>query len=142
MSDLSLDSQSDIFFVTLTCISDGAGDFMGAAGKGKRVSIDCLSDHLRLFCSEISHCFLLDCFFSERFFFSGVRSSSRAVGHNIFLWQMQGDRFCYICGSPEHLARDCLENPELAHPPHPGMFGAGTESPLFFPLFAVKRRIF
>jgi hypothetical protein len=38
---------------------------------------------------------------------------------------MQGDRFCYICGSPEHLARDCLENPELAHPPHPGMFGPG-----------------
>ncbi|CAM6098735.1 unnamed protein product [Calypogeia fissa] len=39
--------------------------------------------------------------------------------------RMQGDRFCYICGSPEHLARDCLENPELAHPPHPGMFGPG-----------------
>ncbi|BFI08027.1 E3 ubiquitin-protein ligase RBBP6 [Marchantia polymorpha subsp. ruderalis] len=39
--------------------------------------------------------------------------------------RMQADRFCYICGSPEHLARDCLENPDAAHPVHPGMFGPG-----------------
>ncbi|KAL2642125.1 hypothetical protein R1flu_009712 [Riccia fluitans] len=39
--------------------------------------------------------------------------------------RMQADRFCYICGSPEHLARDCLENPEAVHPPHPGMIGSG-----------------
>lgn len=43
---------------------------------------------------------------------------------------MQAERVCYICGSPDHLARDCLENvgPGPYGGPHPGMFGPGNHT--------------
>jgi hypothetical protein len=37
--------------------------------------------------------------------------------------QMPVERMCFICGSPDHMARDCMENSGPSYPPHPAMFG-------------------
>lgn len=41
---------------------------------------------------------------------------------------MQGERNCYVCGSPDHFARDCVDHggPGPYGGPHPGMFGPGN----------------
>jgi len=42
---------------------------------------------------------------------------------------MPVERMCFICGSPDHMARDCMENSGPSYPPHPAMF-AGPGNPL------------
>ncbi|KAG0624772.1 hypothetical protein M758_2G002700 [Ceratodon purpureus] len=38
----------------------------------------------------------------------------------------QGERVCYLCGSPDHFARDCMDHGGPGpYGPHPGMFGPG-----------------
>lgn len=34
---------------------------------------------------------------------------------------------CYLCGSPDHFARDCMDHGGPGpYGPHPGMFGPGN----------------
>ncbi len=50
--------------------------------------------------------------------------------------QMPVERMCFICGSPDHMARDCMENSGPSYPPHPAMFG-GPGNPLKLSLFSL-----
>eukprot|EP00249_Psilotum_nudum_P023482 c28890_g1_i5 orf=401-3727(+) len=50
------------------------------------------------------------------------------VEHLITGRPRKGDRFCYVCGSPDHLARDCTMNTG-SFPPHHGIFRPGVPVP-------------
>nr|XP_024377086.1 E3 ubiquitin ligase PARAQUAT TOLERANCE 3-like isoform X3 [Physcomitrium patens] len=49
----------------------------------------------------------------------------------------KGERVCYLCGSPDHFARDCIDHggpgPGPYGGPHPAMFGPGGMPPMGVP---------